>query len=53
MSMGYDPDDPRGARVRARMDAGIWQLKPGQRANVDASKFRAGALPGRPIRRSE
>lgn len=45
MSMGYDEDDPRGAAMRESLRAGQWKLQPGQKANVYASKLRAGAMP--------
>lgn len=44
MSMGYDYDDPREEETRKLMAAGYWKLKPGEKPNVHASKFRAGAL---------
>lgn len=50
MSMGYDYDDPRDQEVRRCLRAGVWRVPEGERANVDASKFRAGALPSGGLR---
>lgn len=47
MSMGYDDDDPRRARMLRGLERGDFKLKAGERPNVHASKFRAGAMPSR------
>jgi len=35
MSMGYDPDDPRGENVRHALEHGLYRLQPGQKPNTN------------------